>query len=655
MCGIAGLWGPPEREETLRDILGDMVDAMHHRGPDGRGVWCDPALGLGLGHARLAIIDLSDAGLQPMASPDGKRRLVYNGEIYNSPELRLAVGEAGKTPEAGYRGTSDTESLLTSLSAFGVYKTVEKLVGMFAFGLWNADTHSLTLVRDRLGIKPLYYGYVGDRFVFASCLSPFKALPGHSPDIDRDALASYLRTLYVPAPHSIYSGIRKLAPGSILTISQDDIIQGNLPEPVNYWSVQHIVEQGLRDPFQGDEEEAVEELDRLLDQSVRLRMIADVPLGAFLSGGVDSSTVAACMQRASDRPVKTYTIGFTEAEYDESKHATAVAAHLETEHTQLVVTPRQAMDIIPLLPTIYDEPFADASQIPSYLVSRLARHEVTVALSGDGGDELFCGYNRHLFGPAIWEKVRRFPVPVRKAAAAMLHAGGIRAADYIFQRIKHRLEGGGPRILRDKLQKSADAMACSTREEFYRALCSYNRKPEELLLQGGEATSNFTDRSKRPQVDDFSLWMAAMDQITYLPDDILAKMDRAGMAVSLEARVPLLDHRLVAFAHRLPLSMKIREGQSKYLLRQVLYRMVPKKLIERPKQGFGIPIDGWLRGPLREWAEDLLDEKRLAQEGFFKPAPVRKMWREHQSGTANRQYHLWGVLMFQAWLAEQKR
>jgi asparagine synthase (glutamine-hydrolysing) len=603
----------------------------------------------------LAVIDLTDAGRQPMADHEGLRHLVYNGEIYNSLELRAAVGEAGKTPASGYRGVSDTESLLASISAFGIYKSVEHLVGMFAFGLWNAETRSLTLVRDRLGIKPLYYGYVGERFVFASCLSPFKALPGPSPDIDRKALASYLRTLYVPAPYSIYSGIRKLPPGCILTISQDDIMEGNLPEPVNYWSVQHIVEQGLIDPFQGDEREAADELERLLQESVRLRMIADVPLGAFLSGGVDSSVVAACMQRASDRPVKTYTIGFSEAEYDESKHAAAVAAHLETDHTQLVVTPRQAMDVIPLLPRIYDEPFADASQIPSYLVSKLARHEVTVALSGDGGDELFCGYNRHRFGPQIWEKVRHVPMPLRKAAATMLNAGGIRAADYIFQRFRHRLEDGGPRILRDKLQKSADALACPTRESFYQALCSYNRRPEELLLQGHDAESVFSEPHKHPKLKDFSLWMAAMDQITYLPDDILAKMDRAGMAVSLEARVPLLDHRLVAFAHRLPLSMKIQEGRSKHLLRQVLYRMVPQKLIDRPKQGFGIPIDGWLRGPLREWAQELLDEKRLASEGFFQPKGVGKMWREHTSGKANRQYHLWAVLMFQAWLAEQKR
>jgi len=657
MCGIAGFWGPPSTAGAMRPVLESMAEAMRHRGPDAQGHWTDEAAGLGLAHARLSIIDLSPAGAQPMASADGRLVAAYNGEIYNYMDIRGELERAGLAPGAGWRGHSDTELLLEAVAAWGLEAALERCVGMFALALWDRAERRLTLVRDRLGIKPLYYGWAASAseptLVFGSTPAPLRRHPDFQSNVDRDALCAYLRTLYVPAPLCIYKGLRQLEPGRLLTVTAEDLARRRLPEPEPWWSLRAVAEAGQADLFAGSEAEAETELEALLADAVGLRMIADVPLGAFLSGGVDSSTVAALMQEQSERPVKTFTIGSTEADYDESGQAAAVARHLETDHTFLRLTPAQTRECIPLMPRFFDEPFADASQIPTYLVSRLARDTVTVSLSGDGGDELLGGYNRHVIGPGLWRKLRTAPGPVRSALSLALAAGLDRPAAALLEfRQRNLPPDQREHILRDKLQKLCVAMSARNREDFYRRLCSWWTAPETVAAGGRVPTTLLDDPSAWPDIRDFAQWMMTMDLGTYLPDDILTKVDRSSMAVSLEARVPLLDHRVVEFAHRLPTAMKIKDGKGKHLLRRVLHKRVPMELVERPKQGFGVPIDAWLRGPLRDWAEQLLDEGRLRREGYLRPGPVRRAWRDHLSGRANRQYHLWGVLMFQAWLEE---
>lgn len=646
MCGFSGFFSSKYLPQNTEQTLVAMGRAISHRGPDDSGQWWDIDAGIGLSHRRLSILDLSPAGHQPMLSGDGRFVIAFNGEIYNHQELR---SELEKAADNEWRGHSNTETLLAAIDAWGIEATLKKSVGMFAFALWDRAERTLTLARDRLGEKPLYYGLQNDVFMFGSELKALKAHPVFRGEIDRDVLTLYLRHNYIPSPYSIYKGIQKLPPGTYLQINA-----AFDPEIKAYWSVSEIAESGQKNLFAGSEAEAREELEQLLAQSINDQMMADVPLGAFLSGGVDSSTIVALMQTLSNKPVKTFTIGFREEGYNEAEYAHAVAKHLGSEHTELYVSPEQAMAVIPDLPHIYDEPFADSSQIPTWLVSKLAREQVTVSLSGDGGDELFGGYNRYFMGQSIWNKLDRLPLAFRGSlAGAMTSIAPERwnsVAGKIEPLLPSKLRFGNPG---DKLHKLAGVLASDSPESLYLGLVSLWGNPSNLVLASQEPLTMLTDRKQWPEIADFVQRMMVMDTLTYMPDDILVKVDRAAMSLGLETRVPFLDHRVIEFAWRLPLSMKIKNGQGKHLLRQVLYKHVPKALIERPKMGFGIPLDSWLRGPLRDWAECLLDENRLKQEGFFNAAPVRKKWQEHLSGQRNWQYHLWGVLMFQAWLDEQ--
>jgi asparagine synthase (glutamine-hydrolysing) len=624
-----------------------MADAIAHRGPDSSGVWSDEDHGIALSHRRLAILDLSPQGHQPMVSPSGRYVIVFNGEVYNFRELR---GELGASFH--FTGTSDTEVMLAAIEAYGVEAAVRRFIGMFAFAVWDREQHRLHLVRDRLGIKPLYYGRVGSSLAFASELKAFRALPEFSEEIDRDALALFLRHNCIPAPHSIYKGIRKLPPGTILTIA--DPIGDADAEPVAYWSARDVAERGLADPFTGSDAEATDALEELLRDAVRLRMVADVPLGAFLSGGVDSSLVVALMQAQSDRPVRTYSIGSPDPGFNEAHHAKKVAAHLGTDHTELYVTPADALAVIPKLPTLYDEPFADSSQIPTFLVSELARRDVTVSLSGDGGDELFGGYNRHTWGSRVWNASRWMPRPLRHGIAGVLERSSPARWDRLYGSVEPLIPAGlRQQMFGYKMNKLATTLMAGDSFDLYQRLASHWFDTRSVVI-GTSGADGARARPSFGKIGDFPQQMMHFDLVSYLPDDILTKLDRASMAVSLEARVPLLDHRVVEFAWRLPLHMKIRKGQGKWLLRQVLYRHVPRGMIERPKSGFGVPIDAWLRGPLRDWAESLLDERRLRDEGYLNPKPIREKWAQHLSGQASWQYHLWDVLMFQAWLEAQR-
>ncbi len=638
MCGIAGFL--KYQGGASAEVAARMRDTLYHRGPNDGGSWVDETVGVALVHRRLSIVDLSSAGHQPMLSASGHYVIAFNGEIYNHLDLREAL--AGCV----WRGHSDTETLLAAIAAWGVDATLKQCVGMFAFALWDRQACTLTLARDRFGEKPLYYGWQGDVFLFGSELKALKAHPAFRAEIDRDALALYIRHGYIPAPHSIYKGIFKLPPGSWVQISAG-LERG---EPNVYWSARQAAERGQRNLFEGGEAEAVQELERLLQQSIAGQMMADVPLGAFLSGGVDSSAVVALMQAQSSRPVKTFTIGFKDQAYNEAEYAHAVAKHLGTEHTELYVTPQQAMAVIPQLPHIYDEPFADSSQIPTWLVSKMAREQVTVSLSGDGGDEFFGGYNRYSLGEKIG-KIARLPLPLRSALAGMITGSSPERWDAVLGLVLPLL----PRKMRfanpgDKLHKLAGVVCSESRESLYLGLISLWDNPAAIVLGSKEPTTVITDRSEWPEIPDLTQQMMALDTVSYLPDDILAKVDRAAMNVSLETRMPYLDHRVMAFAWSLPLSMKVSRGHSKFVLRKMLYKHVPKELIERPKMGFSIPLDSWLRGPLREWAECLLDERRIRKEGFFDPLLIRKKWLEHISGRYNWQHQLWVILMFQSWL-----
>ena len=646
MCGFSGFFSSKYLPQNTEQTLIAMGRSISHRGPDDSGQWWDADAGIGLSHRRLSILDLSPAGHQPMLSGDGRFVIAFNGEIYNHLTLR---SELEKVAGVDWRGHSDTETLLAAIVAWGVDATLKKLVGMFAFALWDRADRTLTLARDRLGEKPLYYGLQNDVFMFGSELKALKAHPAFRGEIERDVLTLYLRHNYIPSPYSIFKGIHKLPPGSYLQINA-----AFDPDIKAYWSVSETAESGQKNQFAGSEAEAREKLEQLLAQSISGQMMADVPLGAFLSGGVDSSTVVALMQTLSNKPVKTFTIGFREEGYNEAEYAHAVAKHLGSEHTELYVSPQQAMAVIPDLPHIYDEPFADSSQIPTWLVSKLAREQVTVSLSGDGGDELFGGYNRYFMGQSIWNKLDRLPLVIRGSLAGAMTSIPPERWNSVMGKVEHllpsKLRFGNPG---DKLHKLAGVLASDSPESLYLGLVSLWENPSNIVLNSQEPLTMLTDRKQWPEVSDFVQRMMAMDTLTYMPDDILVKVDRAAMSLGLETRVPFLDHRVVEFAWRLPLSMKINNGQGKHLLRQVLYKHVPETLIERPKMGFGIPLDSWLRGPLREWAESLLDEHRLKQEGFFNVAAVRIKWQEHLSGQRNWQYHLWGVLMFQAWLEQQ--
>ena len=645
MCGIVGFWGTAGGgDAALADIADNMSACLTHRGPDSSGVWVDERAGLGLGHRRLSIIDLSPTGHQPMVSHCGRYVITFNGEIYNYLDIRRELEVSGFAPR--WRGRSDTEVFLAAIARWGIGSALERVTGMFAFALWDREEQILHIARDRLGEKPLYYGWVNGTLLFSSELKALRAHPHWKAAIDRGALTLFLRHGYVPSPYSIYEGIRKLTPGTFLSVRRD----GSSVE-TSYWSARDTAERGQAEPFEGSEAEAVETLERLLSKAIAGQMIADVPLGAFLSGGVDSSTVVALMQAQSNRQVQTFTIGFYDEGLNEAKYAKAVARHLNTDHTELYVTSAEARETIPRLPELYDEPFADPSQVPTFLVAQLARRTVTVSLSGDGGDELFGGYNRYSIGGRLWDHLGWFPRRARSVPAAAITV--LSAAQWnrllarfmtlLPDRYRYAMPG-------EKLHKLALVLAASDPEDIYRELTSQWRSPASVVLSGSEPATVATARNGWATLSDFTHHMMFLDLISYLPDDILVKVDRAAMGVSLETRVPMLDHQVVEFAWRLPLSMKIRGRQGKWLLRQVLYKFVPRNLIERPKLGFDGPIGDWLRGPLREWAESLLAEARLRREGFFDATLVRNKWAEHVAGRHDWWESLWTVLMFQAWL-----
>lgn len=650
MCGVAGFWDRRGGDAaTLAAIGAHMASRIAHRGPDDQGTWVDPACGVVLAHRRLSIVDPGDTGHQPAVSPCGRYVMAYNGEVYNHLDLRARLQREGAAP--AWRGHSDTETLLACLSAWGVARTLAAAVGMFAIALWDRREQSLVLLRDRLGEKPLYYGWHGDAFVFGSELKALLAFPGFKPPIDRGALALLLRHNCVPAPYTILSGVAKLEPGCLLRVRREHAAGQPTPEP--YWSVNAAIASARAEPFRGTDEEALAALDTRLRESIRGQLLADVPLGAFLSGGVDSSLVVALMQSESDTPVRTFTIGFGGGEYDEAAGARAVARHLGTAHTELAIGPREALDVIPRLASMYCEPFGDSSQIPTYLVSQLAREHVTVALSGDGGDELFGGYNRYLGARRAWARLARMPRALRQAAAALLTALPPSRWDAAYGLARPLL----PRRWRvalpgEKAHKLASVLPLDGPEAFYRALTSHWTDPAEVVIGAVEPPTRVTSPASWPEVDDMAGWMMAMDAQTYLPDDILVKVDRAAMANSLETRVPFLDHRVFEFAWRLPMHLKIRDGEGKWLPRQLLDRHVPRALVDGPKMGFGVPIDAWLRGALRAWAETLLDPVLLRRQGLFHPEPVLHLWQEHLSGRRNHQHRLWTLLMFQAWLLE---
>ena len=639
MCGFVGFVGAPGAmgAEAMERLAARMADRLESRGPDDADTWVSPAAGIALGHRRLAVIDLTAAGRQPMVSASGRSVIAYNGEVYNFAEIRRDLEAEGRR----FRGVSDTEVVLEACEAWGAERAVSRFIGMFAFAFWDVHARCLTLVRDRLGIKPLYWGRSGGVLFFGSQPKAFVDHPAWRPVVDRDALAAYLRHAYVPAPHSIFQGIEKLEPGTMVEIEAD-----GRESRRRHWDLRAIARDAVRERAALDDEAAAETLDGLLRDAVKRRMIANVPLGVFLSGGIDSSTVLALMQAQSSRPVKSFTIGFSEVGYDEARDAKQVAAHLGADHTELYVAPDDALAVIPRLAAWYDEPFADSSQIPTYLVSEMTRRDATVALSGDGGDEVFAGYNRHVSAPALWRRIGAWPRPLRAALASLLRAVPPSAWD--------RLSLAVPRSVRppqagDKAHKLAALLPMADEEALYRRLISQWNDPDALVRSGREPRGILRDPMLGRDFPDFADRMQFLDAVTYLPDDILTKVDRASMAVGLEARVPLLDHRVVEFAWRLPPAMKVRGGQGKWLLRQVLSAYVPERLTDRPKMGFGVPIDRWLRGPLREWAEGLLAEGRLREGGYCKPAPIRSAWAEHLSGSRNRQHQLWTVLMFESW------
>ena len=648
MCGIAGLFRTGGGEENeLRAIAKAMTDALAYRGPDGDGYWTNASTGIAFGHRRLSILDLSQAGSQPMHSDCGRLTVTFNGEIYNHLDIRSELEGAGAAPN--WRGHSDTETLLCAIRHWGVEAALQRLAGMFALALWDAKEQTLTLARDRFGEKPLFYGWSGKDLVFASELKALAKHPSWSPTLDRASLTSFMRYAYVPAPATIWAGIQKLPSASCVTFGTG-VVAGAMPAPKPYWSLRETVTaaQGRRLP---DEREAIAELQRLLSIAVKRQCLSDVPLGAFLSGGIDSSTIVALMQAQASQPVRTFTIGFREDAFDEAAEARKVAAHLGTSHTELYVDSETARNVIPNLPTMYDEPFADSSQIPTHLVSALARQHVTVALSGDAGDELFGGYNRHVWGNSLNQRFGAMPAPLRRALGVFLRAispepvGTIArmAAPLLPSRFNVRRAG-------DQVAKLARIIGSTSVDDMYRELCSVDNDPALTVLQGEERASWSGDEMDKVtfQLDPLDR-MTLADSLSYLTDDILQKVDRAAMAVALETRVPFLDKDVVEFAARIPPGMKVREGRGKWLIRQVLYQHVPAALVDRPKTGFGVPIDDWLRGPLKPWASDLLSPARLRAQNLFSVSRVSTRMDEHMSGRKNHGYWLWNVLMAQAW------
>ncbi len=638
MCGLTGFWSFKEgASEELLARAAAMGTAIQTRGPDSSGQWVDATIGLAFAHRRLAIVDLSPAGQQPMISRSGRSIIIYNGELYNTDDLRKTLKQEG----CSFRGYSDTEVLLEACEHWGVHKAVAHCIGMFAFALWRTDLKQLFLVRDRVGIKPLYWGFHEGILFFGSQPKSFMEHPHFKPKLNKQALTSYFRFNNIPTPQSIFEGISQLSPGMVLRVDANKNIQQD-----RFWNFETIVREGIANTVTQPDAQNVQALDDLLRDAVKRRMIADVPLGGFLSGGIDSSLVLALMQSQSSVPIKSFSIGFDELGYNEAPYAEAVAKHLGTDHQSLYLKSQDAIQIIPDLPTYFDEPFADVSQIPTFLVSKLARQKVIVSLSGDGGDELFSGYNRYLQGHRIWKTIAWMPRPIKKMLGAMIH----RVSPDLWDRLAYVLPTFlRPALLGDRIHKLAKILEASDLKSFYQLLLSHWDDPAQIVLGATEKEADFWQRAEVLSFRHPTEAMQFFDTLGYLPDDILTKVDRASMAVSLEARVPLLDHRVVAFAWQLPYHLKVRNGKGKWILRQVLNRYVPEAMVDRPKMGFGVPIDAWLCGPLREWAEDLLSESTLKSQGILKPLPIRARWQEHLSAKRNWQYSLWGVLMFQAW------
>ena len=636
MCGVAGVLDEAGSGDIEQHVIA-MTEAVHHRGPDAGGYWTDPSAGVALGHRRLSVVDLSANGAQPMQSGCGQVVLVYNGEIYNAGDLRTELERAGRK----FRGHSDTEVIVEGCAHWGVRTTAQRLIGMFAFAAWDRTSRQLTLVRDHLGIKPLYWGKLGSLFAFGSELRSLRAHPSWNPQVDRDSLATFMRYSFVPAPYSIYRDIWKLEPGCLLTVKR-----GSAPRVDRYWDAVAVSKEAKRKQFGGSAREAIDELDRLLRDAVGRAMVSDVPLGAFLSGGLDSSTVVAMMQAQSSRSVQTFTVGFTEGGYDEAEDARRVAACLGVDHTEIYINSADMISIVPTLSSIYDEPFADPSQIPTSLLSRVARKHVTVVLSGDGGDELFAGYTRYLWGDKYWRLATTLPRSVREGLTRSIACISPRTWDRLASIVPRRYR---PRQFGEKVHKAADLFSQSSLADYYSSVIGKWDRPVEILplstILSTRSEQSALDATPDETVDRLRL----MDVLTYLPDDVLTKVDRASMIVALETRVPLLDRRVAEFAWSLPKDMLIRNGVGKWLLRQVLYRYVPKAVVERPKTGFSVPLGEWLRGPLREWAEDLLSERALAASGL-EPKPVRRLWEAIVSEKSWQHYALWNVLIYQDWV-----
>lgn len=649
MCGINGFYS--QSSSSFNNVIDKMNLALSHRGPDNSGIWSDINSGTVLGHQRLSILDLSSAGDQPMQSNSGRFIITYNGEIYNHFELRRELERSNSSIK--WQGNSDTETLLEAVDYWGVETALKKIDGMFAFGIWDRKKHSLILVRDRIGEKPLYFGWQGKgdkkTFIFSSELKAIKTHPEFNREINRDAIALQLRHNCIPAPHSIYKDIYKLRPGYYLELNDNDLKNGNLPLSKVYWSLSENAIYGNNNKLLLNETEIKNNLEDQLKLSVKKQMISDVPIGAFLSGGIDSSTIVALMQSQSNHPVKTFTIGFSENDYSEAEYAKKIAKHLSTDHTELYVSSKMAIDVIPKLSTIYDEPFSDSSQIPTFLVSQLAKQHVKVSLSGDGGDELFCGYNRYTMSKKFWKIAHLMPLIFRKILKFGIHSISPKS----WNKVSHLLPGLDQYAnFGDKMHKGANTLEANAIQDLYYVLCSHWQNPSEVVINSEEPGTLLT--KFKPELTGLNdqQQMMTLDFITYLPDDILVKLDRAAMASSLETRAPFLDHKLIEHVWKIPQSLKYRNGNGKWILRQILNNYIPKSLTERPKMGFAIPLDTWLRGPLRDWAEDLLDEKKLHQDGYLNPELIRKKWLEHRSGNRNWQSELWDVLMFQSWLKE---
>ena len=647
MCGLTGCW-IQRTDFALSASVEAMSRTLDHRGPDARAVWVDESIGIGLGHTRLKVIDLSENGAQPMHSACNRYVLVFNGEIYNHHIIRAELENHGLAPN--WRGHSDTEILLAGFVAWGVIATLQRTVGMFSLALWDKKERRLTLGRDRFGEKPLYYGWLGkgnsQTFAFGSELKALRAFPNFDNPVNRDALALYFQFCAVPAPYSIFQDIFKLEPGHIL-ILQEKEFKNKAVKIEPYWQVTDVVHKGISNPIM-DEIEAIELLESALRESIEQQSIADVPLGAFLSGGIDSSTITALMQDQSNRPIQTFTVGFDESEFDESPYALAIAKHIGTEHHELRVTSTDALSIIPSLPEIYDEPFADASQIPTHFICKAARQKVTVALSGDAGDELFGGYNRYFWSKRIWNKLAWLPLVARRLLGRGISLFPVDTWDAINYVLPSHYQNSN---LGDKVHKMAHRLEqVKNLDDLYRNLVTIWQEGNNLVKHSNRLPTILDDANLVKNISESEQRMMFWDSLIYLPDDILTKVDRAAMGVSLETRVPFLDYRIAELAWRLPLHMKIRDGQGKWALRQVLYKYVPRDLIDRPKAGFGIPVGEWLRGPLRDWAEDLLNQERLESEGYLNSTLVNQTWRQHLGGRHDWSHHIWSVLMFQAWL-----